>query len=36
MTRDRLMGALFALALVAVVWNVGVARNVVFPTTPRI
>jgi hypothetical protein len=35
-SRDRVIGAVFALALVAIVWNVGAARNVVFPTAPRI
>lgn len=36
MTKERLMTALVAIVAVAIVWNVGAARNVVFPSTPRI
>lgn len=36
MSRQNLMTALVAVIAVAVVWNIGFTRNIVFPSTPRV
>jgi hypothetical protein len=36
MSKSAVIGALTALAVVAIVWNIGPARAIVFPATPRI